>query len=234
MLHRYRTAMVRAGRDRLSTIVEVDEAFIGGPQPGRRGCGALGKTMVAVAVEHDGRALGRCRMQVIDDATTTTLRAFLLDHVARGTVVITDGLSSYPSACIDDYVHRPEAIAASGLRAHELLPGVHRVASLVQRWLLGTHQGGVKPGHLQAYLDEFTFRFNRRRSRACGMLFYRLLEQAVTAPPRTYRSLVIESGAGRRSPPPPPPGKRVRPASLAAAPRDRPWRQPSGRQADEA
>jgi hypothetical protein len=170
MLHRYRTAMVRPGRDRLSTIVEVDETFIGGPQPGCPGRGALGKTMVAIAVEQDGRALGRCRMQVIQDASTASLRPFLLDHVQPGTIVITDGWPSYPPACGEDYTHQPEPVAPSGLHAHELLPGVHRVAALVERWLLGTHQGGVKSGHLQAYLDEFTFRFNRRRSRARGML----------------------------------------------------------------
>jgi hypothetical protein len=72
MLHRYRTAMVRPGRDRLSTIVEVDETVIGGPQPGRPGRGALGKTLVAIAVEQEGRALGRCRMQIIDDASTSS------------------------------------------------------------------------------------------------------------------------------------------------------------------
>jgi hypothetical protein len=98
------------------------------------------------------------------------------------------------------------------------------VAALAQRWLLGTHQGGVKSGHMQAYLDEFAFRFNRRRSRARGMLFYRLLEQAVQAPPRTYRSLVVDPGSARRNPPPPPPTKRVRPASLDGDPVDRPWR----------
>jgi transposase-like protein len=91
MLHRYRTAMVRPGRDRLSTIVEVDETVIGGPQPGRPGRGALGKTLVAIAVEQSGRALGRCRMQVIEDASTASLRPFLLDHVAPRTIVVTDG-----------------------------------------------------------------------------------------------------------------------------------------------
>lgn len=81
ILHRYRTAMVRPGRDRLSTIVEVDETVTGGPQPGRPGRGALGKTLVAIAVEQDGRALGCCRMQIIEDASTASLRPFLLDHV---------------------------------------------------------------------------------------------------------------------------------------------------------
>lgn len=231
MLHRYRTAMVRPGRERLAGTVEADETFLGGPEPGRRGRGALGKTMVEVAVERDGSALGRCRMQVINDASAPALRAFLAAHVEPRSIVVTDGHPSYPSACGSDYEHRPESIAGSSQVAHELLPGVHRVASLAKRWLLGTHQGGVKPGHLQRYLDEFTFRFNRRRSRARGMLFYRLLEQAVQAPPRTYRSFVVDPGSGRRDMPPPPPDKRVRPRSLAGDPLDRPWRQAPRRQA---
>src|ERR1035437_8770327 len=189
------------------------------------------------AVEQDGRALGRCRLQVIPDVASPTLRAFMLDHVEPGSIVITDRLASYRPACGEDYTHQPEPIGPSGQQAHELLPGVHRVASLAQRWLLGTHQGGVKPGHIQAYLDEFTFRFNRRRSRARGMLFYRLLQQAVQAPPPTHRSLVVDPRAGGRAPQPPPPPqrrprppqpppphKRVRPASLDGEPIDRPWR----------
>jgi hypothetical protein len=151
--------------------VEADETFLGGPEPGRRGRGALGKTMVEIA-----------------------------------------------------YQHTTEPIGAPGLQAHELLPGVHRVASLAKRRLPGTHPGGVKPGHLQAHLDEFAFRFNRRRTRARGMLFYPLLEQAVQAGPRTYRSLVVESGTGRRDLPLPPPDKRVHPAGLAGEPLNRPWR----------
>lgn len=233
MLHRYRTAMVRPGRDRLKGIVEVDETFIGGPRPGRAGRGALGKTLVAIAVERDGSRLARCRMQVIDDASVASLRPFLLDHVEAGTTVITDGWPSYPPACAEDYTHQPEPVAPSGLHAHELLPGVHRVAALAQRWLLGTHQGGIKPGHPQAYLDEFAFRFNRRRSRARGMLFYRLLEQSIQAPPRTYRSLLADPGSGRHRPQPPPAGKRVRPPSLAGNPLDRPWRRPPAVSADK-
>lgn len=225
MLHRYRTAMVRPGRERLTAAVEVDETFFGGPEPGRRGRGALGKTMVVIAVEQRGRGLGRCRMRVIEDVATATLREFLVDHVEPGTAVITDGLRSYIPACGEEYEHRPEPVAGSGLQAHDLLPGVHRVASLAKRWLLGTHQGGVKPAHMQAYLDEFTFRFNRRRSRSRGMLFYRLLDQAVHAEPRTYRSLVAEPGIGDRQPPHPPSvDKRIHPPSLAGDPLDRPWR----------
>ncbi len=148
MLHRYRTAMVRPGRDRLRGTVETDETFLGGPEPGVRGRGALGKTMVEVAVERAGHRLGRCRLQVIEDVAAATLRAFMLAHVEPGSVVVTDGLASYRPACGEDYTHRPLPIGPSGQQAHELLPGVHRVASLAKRWLLGTHQGGVKPAHL--------------------------------------------------------------------------------------
>jgi transposase-like protein len=225
MLHRYRTSMVRPGRERLQGVVEVDETFFGGPESGRRGRGAKGKTLVEIAVEQGDRGLGRCRMQVIESIDTATIREFLLAHVEPGAAVVTDGLRTYIPACAEEYEHRPEPIGPSGMQAHELLPAVHRVAALAKRWLLGTHQGGVHPAHMQAYLDEFTFRFNRRRSRSRGMLFYRLLEQAVQAQPRTYRSLVARTGATtRQSPPPPPAGKRVRPASLAGEPLDRPWR----------
>ena len=152
------------------------------------------------------------------------LRNVLLAHVEPGSTVITDGWPSYPPACSTDYVHEPLVVSGSGHKAHELLPAVHRVASLVKRWLEGTHQGGVQPAHLQAYLDEFAFRFNRRRSRARAMLFYRLLEQSVQATPRTYRSLVAGVHPNRRTLPVPPADKRVRCESLAGPQLDRPWR----------
>lgn len=224
MLHRYRTVMVRPGRDRLTGVVEVDETFLGGPEPGRRGRGALGKTLAAIAVEQRGRGIGRCRVQVVDDAKAATLREFLLGHVQPGAIVITDGLSSYIRACEGEYEHRPEPVGPSDLHAHELLPGVHCVASLASAGCWAPIRAAVKPAHLQAYLDEFAFRFNRRRSAARGMLFYRLLEQSVQAPPRTYRSLLADPGARGRQPNPPGAGKRVRPPSLAGQALDRPGR----------
>lgn len=227
MLHRYRSAMVRRGRDRLAGRVEVDETVLGGPEPGKPGRGALGKTLVEVAIERTGRGFGRCRLQIIEDTSAEVLRQFLLDHVEPGSTVVSDGWPSYPSACAEDYVHEPYVVSGSGLKAHGLLPGVHLVASLAKRWLPGTHQGGVKPGHLQAYLDEFSYRFNRRRSRARGMLFFRRLEQPVDAELRTYRSLVVSPGAPRKTMPVPPPDKRVRCDSLAGPPLDRPWRKES-------
>ncbi len=214
--------MVRPGRERLSGAVEADETFLGGPEPGRPGRGALGKTLVEVAVEQDGDCLGRCRIEIIPDGTARTLRTFLLANVEPGSTVLTDGFASYPSACGEDYRHRREPIATSEHRAHELLPGVHRVASLAKQWLLGTHQARVAAAHLQAYLDEFTFRFNRRHSRARDMLFYRLLEQAVQATPRTYRSLVADPGSRGQTLPVPPLTKRVHCDSLASEALDRP------------
>lgn len=229
MLHRYRTAMACDGRDRLTGDVEVDETFIGGVKPGKRGRGAEGKTLVAIAVEAlVPKGFGRIRMAVIPEATAATLRRFLLDHVEPGSTVITDGLPSYLKATQDDYTHKKLVVSGSGVQAHVPLPGVHRVASLVKRWLLGIHQGSVGADHLQAYLDEFTFRFNRRRSRSRGLLFRRLLEQAVEAPPATYRSLVAAprtiTPAQRRRLEPPPPDKRVAPESLAIHVPPRPWR----------
>jgi transposase-like protein len=224
MLHRFRTAMGRTSTDLLSGDVEVDETFFGGPEPGRSGRGALGKTMVAVAVERRGSALGRCRMAVIEDAGWRSLRPFLVDHVSAGATVVTDGWPAYYKATEDRYAHERHVILNSGSEAHDLLPGVHRVASLTKRWLLGTHQGGVKPGHLPAYLDEFTFRFNRRRSRSRGLLFYRLLSGAVAARPRTYRSLVVGHPTTRTGMPTPPMDRRVRPDTLAADGAVRPWR----------
>ncbi len=224
MLHRFRTAMVRPGRELLSGDVEVDETFVGGVKPGKRGRGAAGKALVAIAVERRSpKGYGRTRMAVISNATAPTLRAFLLAHVERGSVVLTDGLKSYPTAVGNGYSHRPFNVAGSGHHAHVPLPGVHRVASLVTRWLLGTHHGAVEADHLQAYLNEFCFRFNRRSSRSRGLLFFRLMQLAVGAPPVTYRQMVVNPKP-KRTRPTPPPGPRSLPGSLALPPAGRPWR----------
>lgn len=204
MLHRYRTAMVRGGRERLSGTVEVNETFLGGPRSGKPGRGALGKAIVAVAVEqHQPKGFGRCRLAVIPNVKGPTLRTFLLANMEPGSTIISDGYGSYPGATLADYVHRPVNVSGSGLAPHIVVPGVHRVASLVKRWLLGTHQGAVEADHLQAYLDEFAFRFNRRNSATRGMLFYRLLEQAVATKPITYENLVVASRPKRTRPVPP-------------------------------
>ena len=221
MLHRYRSVMVRPGRDRLSGEVEVDESFLGGPKPGMPG-GALGKVLFAAAVEVDQSRIGRARLGVISDAAAPSLSTFLETNVEPGSRVITDGWSAYPRATRDRYQHTGTSVAASGLQAHEVLPAVHRVFFLVKRWLMGTMQGSVSPEHVQAYFDEWAFRFNRRNARSRGLLFHTLLRQAVDGQPMTYHSL---RKAGRSRPAPPlARGVRQLPPSLDVGHPELPWR----------
>jgi len=223
MLHRFRVAMVRPARDRLAGEVEVNEMFIGGLKPGKRGRGAEGKALVAVAVELlSPKGFGRCRLSVIPNTQSSTLRAFLLDWIQPGSVIVTDGLSSYPTARGDNYLHKPHVVAGASKPAHVSLPGVHRVASLLKRWLLGTHQGAVEADHLQAYLNEFAFRFNRRRAEFQGLLFRRLLEQAIHVEPVTYRSLVMNPSPKLTKPHPPIKHGTHHPTISGITPR--PWR----------
>ena len=211
--------MVRPGREPRTGTVEGDETFIGGRQSGKRGRGALGKPLVAVAVELlSPQGFGRCRRRIIPNAQVPALRSFLLDSVAPGARIVTDGLRSYPPATLQDYRPQPLPGAHSSGPAHGSLPGVHRVASLLKRWLLGTHQGAVEADHLQGYLAEFAFRFNRRRSAFRSLLFRRLLEQAVRVGPITYRSLVVNP-TPKRQKPRPPREHRVGPASLEIKPK---------------
>ena len=222
MLHRLRSVLVRPGRERLSGTVEVDETFIGGEEPGLRGGRQKGKkSLVGVAVErHEPKGFGRCRMAILPDASAVSLRAFLVDHVEEGATVVTDGWASYPPATAGLYTHQPHVVP--GPQAAKLLPGVHRVASLAKRWLLGTHQGSVDEAHLPGYLDEFVFRFNRRPSRSRGLLFYRLLELAVAHEPVRYRDLIVNPEPKKN--PPLAPGGRGHPPSLERPPANRPWR----------
>jgi transposase-like protein len=179
MLHKLRRAMVRPGRDKLAGEVEVDESYVGGVATGKRGRGAAKKAIAAIAVEQRGRGMGRVRLARIPDITAASLEGFVEDAVEPGTVIYTDGYGGYASLGAGGYIHVPTAISDTGDPAHVVMPRVHLVASLLKRWLLGTHQGAVRPQHLDYYMDEFTFRFNRRGSNHRGLLFYRLLEQAV-------------------------------------------------------
>ena len=223
MLHRLRSVLVRPGRERLRGDVEVDETYIGGEEPGLRGGRQKGKkVLVGVAVEREEpKGFGRCRMAPIADASAETLRSFLVENVEPGAKVITDGWNSYPGATKDLYVHEPIP-GASGADASKLLPGVHKISSLAKRWLLGTHQGSVDEEHLPAYLNEFVFRFNRRRSRSRGLVFYRVLELAAAHDPVRYRDLIANPKPGRQRRPPP--GTRGRPPSLERPRAERPWR----------
>jgi transposase-like protein len=227
MLHRLRAVLVRPGRDRLTGTVEVDETFIGGDEPGLRGGRARGKkSLFGVAVEvRQPRGYGRCRMEILPDASAASLHPFVTGHVEPGATVITDAWQGYRGIDRLGYTHdrrSQRAARARGDDPGELLPGVHRVASLAKRWLLGTHQGSVDNAHLQSYLNEFAFRFNRRRSRSRGLVFYRVLELAVAHDPVRYRDLVADPQP--KAAPPAPPGGRGHPPSIDRPRAARPWR----------
>ena len=173
-------------RKQLSGEVEIDETLVGGVQHGgKRGRGSS-KSVVVIAVEiKQPKGFGRMRMRHIPDASGASLIPFVCDVVAPGSVVSTDGWNGYNGLSDHGYIWKPTVLSSSGDPAHVSMPGVHRVASLLDRWILGTHQGSVVPDHLQSYLEEFTFRFNRRTSRSRGLVFQRLLEQAVVTSPVT-------------------------------------------------
>ena len=182
-LHKLRRAMVRPGRDRLSGQVEVDEVFIGGVRPGKRGRGAAGKSLVVIAVQEaeKGMGMGRIRLQQVADAAGASLEPAVWDMVEPGTTVRTDGWGGYNGLTELGYKHI--VVRKTPDLGDNLLPLANRIASLLKRWLLGTHQGAVEHTHLGYYLDEYTFRFNRRTSKSRGLLFYRLISQAVDLGP---------------------------------------------------
>jgi transposase-like protein len=186
-LHKFRRAMVRPGRDRLSGTVEVDEAYWGSEEEGMIGRQTEDKALIAVAVEDTGKKMGRIRMKRIPDTSRKTLHGFIAETVEPGSTIRTDGLQSYRD--LSGYVHDRQ-IQSHQKPGEYLLPRVHKVISLLKRWLLGTHQGGIGHAHLDYYLDEFTFRFNRRNSKSRGKLFYRLLQQAVQVDPTTYAQMI--------------------------------------------
>ena len=220
LLHRLRSVCVRPGRERLSGTVEVDETYIGGEEPGLRGGRQKGKkVLVGVLVEQRRpKGFGRARMVVLPDAKGTTMQALVADRVEPGSTVVTDGLSSYFPAARGSYTHKRI------VGAKKELPGVHLVASLCKRWLLGTHQGSVEPAHLQDYLNEFVFRFSRRTSLSRGLLFLRLLQLAVDHDPVRYRDLVAAVVPRPRKTMPLPPGSYSHPPSVERLQARRPWR----------
>jgi transposase-like protein len=189
-LHKLRSAMVRPGRDLLTGRVEVDESYLGGMEEGLRGRLIESKALVIVAAQEDGRGIGRIRLDLIPDASAESLHRFIRESVAPGSVIHTDGWRGYSGIETQGYVHQITVLKGNKKPASELLPRVHRVISLLKRWLMGTHQGAVSHKHLDYYLDEFTFRFNRRKSASRGKLFYRLVQQAVAVPPSTYDRIV--------------------------------------------
>ena len=187
MLHKLRRVMACPDRDRLSCAVEVDETYVGGKTEKQ--------AIVAIAVEvHEPRGFGRVRLRRVPDASASSLLPFVREAVESGAEVRTDGWGGYSGLAKHGYIHNKTVLSSSGDPAHDpahvSMPAVHRVSSLLQRWLLETHQGAVRRDQLDRYLDEFTFRFNGRSSRSRGLLFYRLLEQAALTSPAPYRFIV--------------------------------------------
>lgn len=179
LLRKIRTAMVRTGRERLSGLVEVDEVFIGGIKPGKRGRGACGKVLILVAVENkEESGIGRIRITIISDATSTSLITAIESMIEPGSTIRTDGWKSYSAITKHNYKHTVMEKQATE-PGDDPTPLVHRIAALVKRWLLGTHHGRVDEVHLNTYLNEFVFRFNRRQSRSRGKLFHRLVQGMV-------------------------------------------------------
>lgn len=199
-LQKLRRAMVRPGRDGLNGVVEVDETYLGGLEEGVAGRETEKKALIAVAAEEDGNGIGRIRLQHIPDASMCSLHTFVLDNIETGSVVHTDGWEGYNGIEEFGYKRKVTVVARRRKKPHELMPRVHRVASLLKRWILGTHQGAVSYEHLGYYLDEFTFRFNRRMSASRGKVFYRLLQQAMQTTPAPYSTLSkgIRPGPERR------------------------------------
>jgi transposase-like protein len=192
-LHKIRTAMVFAERAKLSGRVEVDEAYIGGEDiGGLTGRGAGKKTLVIAAVEVKGRAYGRVRLSVIEDASVESIHPFIITNVEKGALLVTDGWNGFSGIESKGY-SREIYKQSEAQKPDEMLPHVHTIISLLKRWLLGTHQGAVKKKHLQQYLEEYTFRFNRRNAAKRGLLFYRLLENAMQVAPTTYNDLTNDA-----------------------------------------
>ncbi len=187
-LHKLRRAMVRPGRDRLAGTVDVDETYLGGEKTGKRGRGAEGKALVVVAAQRNGNHIGRIRLVHVPNASGQSLEAAVSQTVEPGSIVQTDGWSGYNGLGSLGYGHK--VIRADSNVGGDMLPNCHRIASLLKRWILGTHQGSVSHKHLDYYLDEFTFRFNRRTSASRGKLFYRLVQQAVQVDPQPYHTLI--------------------------------------------
>ena len=187
-LHKLRRAMVTPGRNLLSGIIEADEAYIGGKRPGKRGRGAEGKSLVFIGTEVNESCIGRIRLQRIPDASAQSLEDAINKNIKAGSTIQTDGWRGYVNLNSIGYTH--EVVRKDADIGDNLLPSCHRVSSLLKRWLLGTHQGAVSHKHLDYYLDEFTFRFNRRTSKHRGKLFVRLLENAVQIEPIPFTKIV--------------------------------------------
>ena len=174
--------MVLPNREKLSGIVEVDETLVGGKKTGKRGRGAEGKTLVIIAVELINRRMGRVRLETIEQADRICINEFIKNNIEKGSTIVTDGWKGYTDLKKMKYEHIIEEKTVK-LDDENITPNVHKIASLLKRWLLGTHQNFTSSKKLNYYLDEYAFRYNRRKSNSRSYLFYVLLRQAVLHEP---------------------------------------------------
>jgi len=197
LLHKLRSALVAPDREPLHGEVQVDEGYVGGVEEGRPGRGAERKALVIFGVEviHFDKPVrnrktgeiviqkrtrgGRIRAAVIPNASKKTLHAWIEKNVKPGSVVVTDGLAAYEGIEKKGYLHAPILQSRKGVATGQWLPLIHLIVSNLKRWIIGTHKGAVRTKHLQAYLNEFAFRFNRRFWR--GPAFLRVLGFMVSA-----------------------------------------------------
>lgn len=181
-LHKLRSLMVFPNREKLSGKIEVDETFVGGAAEGKRGRGSINKTLVVIAIEVLPKGTGRVRLGIVPNATGKSLLKFVRANIEPGSTIITDGWKGYAQLSRKNYSHIVQRHIVA-VNDEEMLPNVHRIAALLKRWLLGTHQNYASQERLQKYLDEFTFRYNRRKSNSRGLLFHRIIEQAMIQEP---------------------------------------------------
>ena len=193
MLHKLRRAMIRPGRERLQGIVEVDEAYWGDEEAGIQGRRTEPRALIVVAAEENGKGIGRIRLRRLLNLSRISLHGFIAQAIEPGSTVRTDGLNAYRE--LQGYIHDRQVQRRQTPGEH-LLPRVHRVISLLKRWLMGTHQGAIANEHLNDYLNEFVFRFNRRTSASRGKLFYRLAQQAVQVDPAPFAILIRPEPVG--------------------------------------
>jgi transposase-like protein len=189
-LHKLRRCTIRTEREKLSGIVEVDEFYLGGQHPGKRGRGAQHKSVIVAAAEKKGRKLGRIRLQVIDDCSYNNLEGFIAQNIDQTSTLITDGWCGYKPVQKQGYEHQ-RVLQTKAEDKSRVLPGINLVASLFKRLVLGTFHGHCDRKHLQHYLNEYVFRFNRRTTKHVGKRFMRIIEQVVVTRPITY-SMVFQ------------------------------------------
>ena len=185
-LHKIRRSMIRLESPKLSGTIEVDEGFLGGKTTGgKRGRGTT-RPMIITGVElKEHGQLGRIKMIPINDASSNSLHPFVENNIEQGSKIITDDWNGYNGIEGKGYIREVQHLN----EGDEELPHVHLIISLLKRWLLGTMQGSYSKKYLEYYLDEYVFRFNRRKSKHRGLLFYRFMEIAVTRPPTTMKEI---------------------------------------------